>query len=359
MSEGADFADAEFVAGWLSLRYLDEPARALEHFTRLVDGVSYPVSVSRGRYWQGRAAEAMGQANDAERYYRLAAVHQTAFYGQLAIARLGDTAPPLLDLPPSPVPTEADAIAFESRPVARALRLLAEQGEDYLFRVFIYHLDDELEDAADSLLLAQLAQDYGYLRQGVRAAKAASYRWNILPEVSYPVIDLPPPSGRIEPEPALVHAIIRQETEFDPRAISGAGARGMMQMMPATARQTARRLGLPYRYEALTYDAEYNMRLGRYHLQEVIDEFDGSYILAMAAYNAGGHRARRWIEDYGDPRSPDVDPIDWMESIPFSETRNYVQRVLENVQVYRWRFGDGGAVPLEIEVDLQRGGSYF
>ncbi|WP_420432227.1 transglycosylase SLT domain-containing protein [Hyphobacterium sp.] len=359
MSDGADFADAEFVAGWLSLRYLDEPARALDHFTRLVEGVSYPVSVSRGRYWQGRAAEALGQEADAERYFRLAAVHETAFYGQMAIVHLRDTNPPVIDLPPSPAPTDEAVIAFESRAMTRALRLLAEQGEDYLFRVFIYHLDDELEDAADSLLLARLAQEYGYLRQGVRAAKAASYRWNILPEVSYPVIDLPPPSGRIEPEPALVHAIIRQETEFDPRAISGAGARGMMQMMPASARQTARRIGLPYRYESLTYDAEYNMRLGRYHLQEVIDEFDGSYILAMAAYNAGGHRARRWIEDYGDPRSPDVDPIDWIESIPFSETRNYVQRVLENVQVYRWRFGDGGPVPLEIEVDLQRGGSYF
>ena len=231
--------------------------------------------------------------------------------------------------------------------------------KDYLFRVFIYHFDDELEDAAESRLLSQLAHEYSYHRQGVRAAKAASYRWNILPEESYPVVTLPPPSGYVEPEAALIHAVIRQETEFDPRAISSAGARGMMQMMPAVARQTARRMGLRYRYEALTYDPEYNMRLGRYHLQEVIDEFDGSYILALAAYNAGGHRARRWIRDYGDPRSPDVDPIDWIESIPFSETRNYVQRVLENAQVYRWRFEGGEPVPLEIEVDLQRGGSYF
>lgn len=359
MSEGADFADAEFLSGWLSLRYLDQPARALDHFTRLADGVSYPVSVSRGRYWQGRAAEALGEEIDAENFYRLAAVHSTAFYGQLAIARLGDTAPPQISLPNQPVPDEATEIAFESRPMTRALRLLAEQGEDYLFRVFIYHFDDELEDPAESLLLTRLAQDYGHLRQGVRAAKAASYRWHILPETSYPVIDLPPPSGRVEPEPGLIHSVIRQETEFDPRAISSAGARGMMQMMPAVARTTARRMGLPYRYESLTYDPEYNMRLGRYHLQEVIDEFDGSYILALAAYNAGGHRARRWIEDYGDPRSPDVDPIDWIESIPFSETRNYVQRVMENLQVYRWRFGDGSPVPLEIEVDLQRGGSYF
>ena len=360
MTSGADFADAEFVAGWMALRYLNRPEDALAHFTRLVEGVSYPVSVSRGRYWQGRAAAALGRTEEAESYYRLAAEHSTTFYGQMALIELAGDERPMLDLPAAPVPTTETGITFESRTVTRALRLLAEQGEDYYFRVFIYHLDDELEDAAESLLLARLAQDYGFLRQGVRAAKAASYRWNILPEESFPVIDLPPPSGLyVEPEPGLIHSVIRQETEFDPRAISSAGARGMMQMMPAVARVTARRLGLPYQYEALTYDPEYNMRLGRYHLQEVIDEFDGSYILALAAYNAGGHRSRRWIEDYGDPRTNEVDPIDWLESIPFSETRNYVQRVMENLQVYRYRLGDGGPVPLELEADLRRGSGYF
>lgn len=360
MSSGADFADAEFLAGWMALRYLNRPAVALEHFTRLGEGVSYPVSVSRGRYWQGRAAAALGRTDDAENYYRLAAIHSTAFYGQMAIIELAGDETPMLDLPNPPVPTTATEVTFESRPVTRALRLLAEQGEDYFFRVFSYHLDDELEDGAESVLLARLAQEYGQLRQGVRAAKAASYRWNILPEESFPVIDLPPPSGvNVEPESGLIHSVIRQETEFDPRAISSAGARGMMQMMPAVARVTARRVGLPYRYESLTYDPEYNMRLGRYHLQEVIDESDGSYILALAAYNAGGHRSRRWIEDYGDPRTSEIDPIDWLESIPFSETRNYVQRVMENLQVYRYRLGDGQPVPLELEADLRRGSGYF
>ena len=360
MSSGADFADAEFLAGWMALRYLNRPAVAMEHFTRLGEGVSYPVSVSRGRYWQGRAAAALGRTDDAENYYRLAAVHSTAFYGQMALVELGGDETPMLDLPNPPLPTTATGVTFESRPVTRALRLLAEQGEDYFFRVFIYHLDDELEDGAESLLLARLAQEYGHLRQGVRAAKAASYRWNILPEESFPVIDLPPSSGiYVEPEPGLIHSVIRQETEFDPRAISSAGARGMMQMMPAVARVTSRRVGLPYRYESLTYDPEYNMRLGRYHLQEVIDEFDGSYILALAAYNAGGHRSRRWIADYGDPRTGEIDPIDWLESIPFSETRNYVQRVMENLQVYRYRLGDGEPVPLELEADLRRGSGYF
>ncbi|WP_421791795.1 transglycosylase SLT domain-containing protein [Hyphobacterium sp.] len=358
MEHGVDFADAEFVSGWLALRYLDRPEDALNHFTRLETGVTFPVSVARARYWQGRAAEDLGRTEDALEFYRLSAVHLTTFYGQMAHVRLAENGRPLMELAPPPLITEGTRIRFESRPVTRALRLLAEQNEDYFFRVFSYHFDDELEDAAESRLLAQLTQEYGYLRQGVRAAKAASYRWNILPEESYPVVDLPP-SGYGDPEPALSHAIIRQETEFDPRAVSGAGARGMMQMMPATARQTARRMGLPYRYESLTYDAEYNMRLGQYHLQEVIDEFDGSYILAMAAYNAGGHRARRWIQDYGDPRTDEIDPIDWIESIPFSETRNYVQRVMENVQVYRWRLGDGQPVPLELEYDLRRGAGYF
>lgn len=359
MERGADFADAEFVSGWLALRYLDRPQDAMQHFTTLEAGVSFPVSVARARYWQGRAAEELGRIEEASSFYRLSAEHPTTFYGQLSLVRLTGNNQPMLELPPPPFVSQEALVRFESREVTRALRLLAEQNEDYYFRIFTYHFDDELGDAAESRLLAQLAHEYGFTRLGVRAAKAASYRWNILPEESFPVIDLPPPSGYAEPEAALVHAIIRQETEFDPRAISSAGARGMMQMMPATARQTARRMGLPYRYESLTYDAEYNMRLGRYHLQEVVDEFDGSYILAMAAYNAGGHRARRWIQDYGDPRTDEIDPIDWLESIPFSETRNYVQRVMENVQIYRWRLGDGEPVPLEIEYDLRRGAGYF
>ncbi|MEE2566718.1 lytic transglycosylase domain-containing protein [Hyphobacterium marinum] len=359
MSSGADFADAEFVAGWLALRYLNRPQDALQHFTRLAEGVSYPVSVSRGRYWQGRAAEAAGDATAARGYYEQAAEHGTTFYGQMAMVELAGGETPMFDLPPQPVPTAEERAAFESRPVTRALRLLAEMDEDYYFTVFSYHLDDELETSAQSLLLTELAYDYLRRRQAVRAAKAASYRWNILAEASYPVIDLPRSSTVALPEPALVHGIIRQETEFDPGAVSGAGARGMMQMMPATARATARQLGMPYRFDWLTYDAEYNMRLGQRHLQDVINENYGSYIIALAAYNAGGHRTDRWIEDYGDPRAAGVDPIDWIESIPFSETRNYVQRVIENTQVYRWRLNNNQPVPLTILEDINRGSPNF
>lgn len=359
MSSGADFADAEFVAGWLALRHLDRPRDALAHFTRLAEGVSYPVSVSRGRYWQGRAAEAAGDADAARGFYELGAEHLTTFYGQMSLVELSGGETPMLDLPPQPVPTEADRSEFESRPVARALRLLAEMNEEYYFTVFSYHLDDVLETSVQSVLLANLAEEYLRTRQAVRAAKAASYRWNILSEASYPVIALPRSSTAALPEPALVHGIIRQETEFDPGAVSGAGARGMMQMMPATARATARQLGLPYRFDWLTYDADYNMRLGQRHLQDVINDYYGSYIIAMAAYNAGASRANRWLEDYGDPRAAGVDPIDWMESIPFSETRNYVQRVMENTQVYRWRLNGNQPVPLTIVEDLNRGAPNF
>lgn len=353
MSEGADFADAEFLAGWFALRFLNRPADALEHFTRLAEGVSYPVSVSRGRYWQGRAAEAMGNDELAETYYRQAAEHQTAYYGQLALVELeGENA--MLSMPGPIEPGEDVRTRFESRPVVRALRLLGEQDEDYFFRVFIFHLDDELEDPQESVLLSRLAREYLNNREAVRAAKAAGYRWHVLTEEAFPVVSLPDVSYAT-PETAVVHGIIRQETEFDPTAISGAGARGMMQMMPATARATARDVGLPYHFEWLSYDADYNMRLGLYHLQEVIEEFDGSYILAFAAYNAGGHRSRAWIENYGDPRAAGIDPIDWVEMIPFSETRNYVQRIIENTQVYRYRLGDGSPVPLRIMDDLNRG----
>tara|TARA_R110002073_G_scaffold164792_4_gene321174 strand:+ start:1536 stop:3566 length:2031 start_codon:yes stop_codon:yes gene_type:complete len=358
MSSGGDFADAEFVAGWLALRHLNRPQQALTHFTRLAEGVSYPVSVSRGRYWQGRAAEAAGDSAAATGYYNQAAIHSTTFYGQLAIVRTA-SGTPMLDLPPQPVPTTEERTRFESRPVTRALRLLAEMNEDYYFSVFSFHLDDELEAAGESVLLSQLASSYLRTRQAVRAAKAASYRWNILTEESYPVIALPQLGPGQAPEPALSHGIIRQETEFDPGAISGAGARGMMQMMPATARQTARQMGLPYRFDWLTYDADYNMRMGQYHLQQVIDDFYGSYIIAMAGYNAGPRRANQWLEDYGDPRAAGVDPIDWIESIPFSETRNYVQRVMENTQVYRYRLNNNQPVPLTIVEDLHRGSPNF
>ena len=354
LSEGADFADAEFMAGWLALVHLDRAEEALAHFTRLRDNVSTPVSQSRGSYWMARAADALGRPEEAATYYAEAGAHSTAYYGQLALTQLTGETGGILTLDREPEPTEEVQARFEARPLVRAMRLLAEQDEEYYFRLFSYRLDDQLTDPAEAVLLARLASNYLYMRESVRAAKAARLRGIILPQSAYPTITLPQVAS-LRPEDALVHSVIRQETEFGQHAVSGAGARGMMQMMPGTAQQTARQIGEPYRFSWLTDDLDYNLTLGMHHLAEVVNEFDGSYVLALAAYNAGAHRARRWIEDYGDPRDPDVDPIDWVESIPFSETRNYVQRVMENLQVYRSRLQEDAAVPLEIEEDMRRG----
>jgi len=350
MESGVDFADAEFLAGWLALTKLDQPGVAFDHFDRLEDGVTTPVSTSRALYWQGRAAEAAGELELASERFEAAAGYPTAYYGQLAILALGPDAAQL-DLPPDPQPSEEARNAFNARPEIQALRLLAEVNADYLFRVFMYHFDDEMQTPEEQAMLTDIALEYLQIRQAVRAAKAGRLQGMILAERAYPMIDLPE-SAPVSPEAALTYSVIRQETEFDPQAISGAGARGLMQMMPATARQTARQLDLPYSFHWLTDDPNYNLTLGMAHLQEVVTDYEGSLVMALAAYNAGGHRVRRWVRNYGDPRTDDIDPIDWVESIPFSETRNYVQRIIENLQVYRARLNDGLTTPLNITEDM-------
>lgn len=356
MSSGVDFADAEFLSGWLALTRLEDPLAAFEHFATLEAGVTTDVSLARAKYWQGRAAEASGELELARDRFLAAAEHPTVYYGQLALLALGPEAA-RLDLPPDPQPTEEELAAFEGRRDIQALRLLAEVDSDYLFRVFIYHLDDEMETAIEQAMLADIALEFNRLRQAVRAAKAGRLQGITLAERAYPLIDLPD-YAPIMPEAALTLSVIRQETEFDPRAVSGAGARGMMQMMPATARQTARQLDMPYDFQRLTDDPQYNLVLGMAHLDEVVDDYDGSLVMALAAYNAGGHRVRRWVENYGDPRTGEIDPIDWTESIPFSETRNYVQRVIENVQVYRARLGET-LEPTELRISGDLAGPYF
>jgi len=356
MERGVDFADAEFLSGWLALTRLNQPLAALDHFTTLEAGVRTDVSLARAKYWQGRAAEAAGQLELARVRFMAAAEYPTVYYGQLALIALGPDAA-RIDLPPDPVPSEAERAAFDARPEIQALRLLAEAGADYLFRVFIYHFDDEMETPIEQAMLTDIALDYNRLRQAVRAAKAGRLQGITLAERAYPLIDLP--SGApISPEAALTLSVIRQETEFDPRAVSGAGARGIMQMMPATARGTARMLDMPYDFRRLTDDPEYNLILGMAHLDEVVNEYDGSLVMALAAYNAGGHRVRRWVQNYGDPRTGEIDPINWTESIPFSETRNYVQRVIENVQVYRARMAQTNE-PTDLRIRTDLAGPYF
>ncbi len=353
LTSGEAFADAEWVAGWLQLRFLGGPQRAAEHFAHLSENVSAPVSRSRALYWRAEAARALGQAEEAERLLAEAARYNFTYYGQLAATR-GERTATLSLASAAPVSDDARS-RFDNRELVRALRLMAEVGARRDFESIAFYLDDTLDDPMEIELLSQMAREQSYYRTALRSAKAGLFRNVVAANAAYPLIDVPGAvrqSGR--PEEALVLAIIRQESEFEPAAVSHANAHGLMQLIPSTARAQARREGMTYQRGALTSDPQYNMTLGAAHLAQLIDEFGGSYVLAIASYNAGSHNAREWIGDFGDPRSRSVDVVDWVELIPFAETRNYVQRVMENLQVYRYRL-QGEPTPITLEADLRRG----
>ena len=346
---GDEFSECEFMAGWVALRFLKEPKTAAPHFQKLEAGVSRPISLARAHYWEGRTAEASGNLADAWQQYRLASKAPTTFYGQLALARIDAT--PTLHIADMPVDTSAKA-EFEQGELTRPMKVLADLGQVSLLRTFALR-DQELHpDARRTAALAQALVDLGYREAAVRVAKQASYNGILYLPFTHPVIPVPayhgPGSG---PEPAMVLGLIRQETEFDPAAVSAPGARGIMQIMPGGARRDANLAGVPYRPNDLLTDVTYNMQLGMAEFGSNMNDWNGSLILSMAAYNAGPTNARKWVANNGDPRSPATDPIDWIEEIPFNETRNYVMRVLENTQIYRNRL-TGRDQPLRIMADL-------
>jgi soluble lytic murein transglycosylase-like protein len=346
---GSEYAEAESFAGWLALNKLRNPSLALGHFTRLDANVRSPVSKARAAYWLGRTAEAMGDQARARNHYIAGAQHSTTFYGLLAAERTGA---PQLVIMRDPVPTDAERAAFNNSEVMRAMRLLSQAGEKSLVRVFGLHLGDTVETPVELAVLMDSIKAMGEQELSMLAYRRGAQRGIILHERGYPVRALPSVAGA--PEPALVLAITRQESQFDPRVRSSADARGMMQLLPGTARDTARKIGVGYD-EGQLWEAEYNMRLGSAYLGEVADRFSGSYIMAAAGYNAGPGRPGQWAAFCGDPRSPSTDPLDYIECIPFNETRNYVMRVMENMQVYRARLG-GGQAPITLSRDLKRGG---
>ncbi len=348
MQDGAGVSEAEFTAGWISLRFLNDPQHAYEHFQRLYTAAKLPLTVSRGAYWAGRAADALGRSQEALDWYAKAALFPTTYYGQLASAVPGVAPPP--KPVPEPKATPAQATAFNKKDLVRAIRILASVDEEDYIKPFLASLSENAEGPTDHALVADLAEEIGRPDLGVAAAKRASYSGVSLLRAGYPLVPMPRNAGA---EQALLLALTRQESAFDTRALSPTGARGLMQLMPATANQVAKSLELPFAERKLSTDGIYNVTLGQAYLDSLISQFNGSYVLAIAAYNAGPARVRQWLGDYGDPRSPDVDAIDWVEEIPFSETRNYVQRVLENLQVYRLRIGNR-ALAFSLEADLRR-----
>ena len=346
-TDRADIADAEWLAGWIALEFLNQPAVALEHFRTMLAQVRLPVSVARGAYWAGRAAAKSGSAVEASNWFEQAARFGTTYYGQLALEQLGGNA--TLQLPAEPVPTGATAHAFLSGELPQAVLLLAQLGEQERLRPFLVRMADQAPSPEHAALVTALAERIGRADLAVATAKLAAQAGTMLAYAGYPVLE-PPVRGV---EPALVLALVRQESEFHAGAKSPVGALGLMQLMPATARSVAQAQKVKYEPTWLIADPDYNLQLGTAHLADLVGSFRGSYILSLAAYNAGESRVRSWIKTYGDPRDPAVDVIDWIEQIPIEETRNYVQRVMENVTVYRARL-HGDQAPVTLTKDLRR-----
>lgn len=340
--------DAEFFAGFIALTKLNDPTRAARHFETLRTVSSTPITQGRALYWLGRAFEAQGDRAAAQQAFQGGAQHIQTFYGQLAAEKAGYAS---ITLPAEPRPTAADAAAFEANEVVRALRILGETDEMSLLRVFAYELDDTLPDAASLALLMDTVRGYGDGFGAMMVGRAASQRGFLLPERQYP-IRIPPQVAGAAPL-AFTLAITRQESSFDPRARSGADARGMMQFLPATASGVARRLGMGYSPERL-WDPDYNMTLGSYHLGELMGNFGNSMLMTTVGYNAGPARAPQWVARCGDPRG-DVDAaINYIECAPFTETRNYMMRVMENMSIYKARL-NGGTAPLTLSTDISQG----
>lgn len=343
----AQAADAEFHAGWYALRGLKDAEAGARHFARIAEIAEGPISLSRAYYWLGRTAEA-GGPGDAGAHYERAAAYSTAFYGQLAAAKLGRET--VLAEPPSP--TEADRSTFEARDAVKAIRRLDAAGHGYRSTDLYRALSQELTSVGELALLAGMAESQGNYFLALRIGKWAAARGLDVGGLTHPVGAIPASADIASPGKALAYAIARQESEFNAGARSGAGALGLLQLLPGTARDMARKAGLSYAPARLTSDAGYNATLGARYLDEQLGRFAGSYVLTFAGYNAGPRRAQEWVERYGDPRGKDIDTVvDWIERIPFHETRSYVQRVMENYQVYKMRLSG----QMEIATDLVSG----
>ncbi len=345
LTEGQDFIDLEFLSGFIALRKLGDPVTALGHFRHLETGVSTPISKARAKYWQGRAEEAAGQ--DPKPSYQAAAQYQTAFYGLLAAERLGLPLDKAL-LAKATVPDWKTA-AFTKSSVLEAVKLLLDAGDRTLAKRFLLHLG-ESQDETGLAQMADMTLEWGEPHLALLVAKAAAERGLILPAAYYPMPDFVPDDLAVSR--ALALAITRRESEFDPSARSAADARGLMQLLPGTAKLMANKLGVEHEVDKLLTDPAYNVTMGSAYLAEMVEKFGPSIALIASGYNAGPKRPERWMTEFGDPRAPDVDVVDWVESIPFDETRTYVMRVAEGVVIYRAKL-KGEAGPVDITGELK------
>jgi soluble lytic murein transglycosylase len=328
-------ADFHFMSGWIALRYLNDLATARTHFAHIDDGATNPIVIARAHYWRGRAAEAAGDDRQMRAEYEAAARHGTAYYGQLARAKLGLEkielrGPPQLDS------NSGSALSDERVRAADALYTL---GERDVVRSFAADLADQSDDVALLAALGELTAQRGDARTMLELGKTALGRGLALDLYAFPTIGIPQHS-QIAPaiDLSVIYSVARTESAFDQRDKSSANAVGLMQVTPEAGRDTAKRFGVSYDWDRMVSDPVYNTQMGAAELSALLKEYGGSHIMTFAGYNAGRGRVRDWVKQFGDPRNSNVDPVDWVERIPLSETRNYVQRVMENLLVYRVRF---------------------
>lgn len=331
-------AESEFFAGWMALLKLGAPKLAKNHFESLREAGTSPITQGRANYWLGRTALALDDKAAAQSYFLKGSEFIYTFYGQLAAEQAGIKT---LTLGKDPIPSDIDRERFNNRDLVKAVRMLGASGDTDLSYSMLLSLAQSVPNAEEASLVAGLSSLYDRPINTMRLIRQAMQRGLYMPSIAYPLRDMPAVPGT---EAAFTLAIMRQESGFDPNARSHANARGIMQFIPSTGRAVARRLGLSYSDSRL-YEPDFNMTLGHYHLKELADSFGGSYIMAMAGYNAGPSRMRTWVAQCGDPRGEAADPLSFIECMPLTETRNYMMRVSENINVYRARL-NGGSAPL-------------
>lgn len=328
--------EARFHAGWVAQRYLKDPATAARHFEQMTTISTLPDSVTQAHYWLGQAYKSLGKTAEAHRAFEIAAPYNVTFYGQLARLELGVKA---VGLRPMPAWRGSEAV-FNSRELVKAVRLLSAAGQKSMAEPLVRLLMIKLSEPGEMVLTARLAQSIDAHDIAILIAHRAEQRGTPMDLFNFPKDGLPSNAKFAAVDRAAVYAVARQESKFVVDAISRSDARGLMQLMPSTAKDVARKVGVPFSEARLTSDGAYNTQLGSAYLAQRMSGYDGSLVLAAAAYNAGAGNVNKWLRQFGDPRNARIDPVSWIERIPFVETRKYTKRVMANYMVYRARFGD-------------------
>ena len=335
LDKSPEFAEAEWMSGWIALSFLDDPILAIDHFNNFYQNVGYPISLSRGAYWLGKSYEKIGDKEKSQQWYEEATKYLTTYYGQLAHLKIKPNEN--FELEEQQKISDKYRKYFYKKDLVKIIYLLDELNKDKYTKNILKHLANDDIESGSEILAAELSSNISRYDFAIQISKLASYEKRFHNQFNYPIIGTPEYiNGRKIPETAFILSIIRQESEFDMSANSHAGAQGLMQLMPYTAKLVSKQAKLPYSKSRLTRDPEYNINLGSHYIAGLILQYDGAYPFATAAYNAGPKRVKYWKKINKDPQKNEIDFVDWVELIKFKETRNYVQRVMENYNVYRY-----------------------